>query len=157
MNGTALVMEDLQMLRHNFDSMAAELSPPKPAKVSGKATEEAPKSPPPIQTPNFSKTNDTYADMFTTMKSELQALELHSQLDYLSFYRRAFDIVLKSRNEILFDHDSHVALQDYMHKDPNSDNSTLLAGLFHGLMIKPRDTKVKAEGNELSTNVVLLN
>lgn len=99
---------------------------------------------------------DTFAELFLTMRSELQADELHSNFDHLSFYRRAYSLVLKIRKEILFDHASQIARRADAGKNPEPTDQNLLADLLEALKIKPKKKNVASSGDEVSAEVVPL-
>jgi hypothetical protein len=90
------------------------------------------------------------------MRTELHSHELHSNFDYLSFYRRAYDFVLRIRNEVLFDDALQVTRRGDIHQVQNLSNEVLLSELFRGLKTKPKDMKVETTGGEVSKDVVPL-
>lgn len=61
------------------------------------------KKKPRIRIPDFEKVEDKYSALFLAMGTELSPHELHGNFDYLSFFRRANEIVLRIRNEVLHD------------------------------------------------------
>jgi hypothetical protein len=90
------------------------------------------------------------------MIRELRSHELHSNFDYLSFYRRAFDFVLRIRNEVLFGDTLQVARRGDINQVQNPSNEVLLSELFRGLKIKPKGKKTETNGDEVSSDVVPL-
>jgi hypothetical protein len=87
--------EGLCDLRDTFGSIVTKLMPPKP-----KNRRQKPLRVPP---PDFTRTDNTYTSLLRTMGCSLQDHERHSNFDYLAFYRRAYDLVLRIRKEVLFD------------------------------------------------------
>jgi hypothetical protein len=136
-----------QKLQDTFTTLAATIAP---KKLRNR------KASPRVRKPKFSTLDDTYAPLFRCMQSELHANELHSSFDYLSFYRRAFDLVQQIRDKVLFDTNAQMARRDNINKNPDPDNFNLVLGLFSALRIKPNDNKIETTGNELSTEVVPL-
>jgi hypothetical protein len=135
-------------LQNNFEAMATMIAPRRPKNRR--------KNPPRVSIPKFAQTDDTHVTLFYTMQLELNSHELHSHFDYLSFYRRAYDFILRVRGEVLFDDASQTARRGAIQEDQNPNNETLLAGLFRGLKINPKDRKVETTGEEVSTDVVPL-
>jgi hypothetical protein len=145
----ALDPEEFVELQNTFDAIAT--------KIALRKSKNRRKNPPRVVTPKFAQKDDTHAILFRTMRSELKSYELHSHFDYLSFYLRAYDFILRARGEVLFDNASQIARRGDIQEDQNPNNETLLAELFGGLKIKPKNKKVKATGAEVSTDVVPLN
>jgi hypothetical protein len=143
-----LSTQKLRELQDAFSSMAAKIAPSKPKNRR--------KKPARVTAPNFAETENTYATLFRIMQTELQNHELHSNFDYLSFYRRAHNLILQVRSQVLFDNTSQLARQGNTHMDQNPNNTVLLSELFRGLKIKPKDKKVETNGDDVSTDVVPL-
>jgi hypothetical protein len=145
---SALDPKKLVELRNSFDAMATKVAPRK--------SKNRRKNPSRVATPKFAQKDNTHATLFRTMQSELMSHELHSHFDYLSFYRRAYDFILRVRGEVLFDNALQIARRGDIQEDQDPHNETLLAELFEGLKIKPKSKKVKTTGKEVSTDVVPL-
>lgn len=141
-------VSDLQQLRATFSAMVKKMLPPKNKNRRNKSSR--------VRAPDFDQTDDTYATMFQAMRTELQAHELHSNFDYLAFYRRAYAAVLRIREKVLFDPTQQLARYGDIAEVQNPDNQYLLAELFRALKIKPKDTKIKTTGDEVSKDVVPL-
>jgi hypothetical protein len=135
----------LTKLRDMFALLAKKISRSK-SKSKSKNRKESP-----VSAPDFSKTDDKYANLFRTMMKELQSHELHSHFDFLTFYRRAHGVIRKIRNEVLFDDASQLARHGDMHMDPNPSNGTLLVELFRALKRQPKSGAKKS-----ATTVVAL-
>jgi hypothetical protein len=152
------VSQKLKDLRAAFAALVTKVSPPKPRR-KGKNKDK-------VKNPDFKKQDETYPGLFETMREELQSQELHSNFDYLSFYRRAYDLILRIREEVLFSNEVQVyrnanVAQDQTPTNSTPDNSILLTDLFGALQIQPKTKKeMEAEaegpGQELSTQVVPL-
>lgn len=138
----------LKELQNTFGSIVNELARPK-TKNLRKITNR-------VKRPDFSQKTDDYAGLLLVMRSELQAHEVHSNFDYLSFYRRAYDLVLKVRSQVLFDHALQVARRSDISQGQDPDNRILLGELLHALKIKPEDKKIQATGDKVSKDVVPL-
>jgi hypothetical protein len=141
-------LQKLKELQNTFSSIATRIAPSR--------SKNRRNNPPRVPTPNFAQADDTYATLFRAMRSELESHELHSNFDYLSFYRRAYDLVLSIRSEVLFDNASQLARRGDIKEDQNPNNQTLLVELFSALKTKPKNKKVKTSGDEMSTEVVPL-
>jgi hypothetical protein len=133
--------------------LATKISPPK-LRRKGKNKDK-------VQKPDFRKQNKEYPGLLDTMREELQCHELHSSFDYLSFYRRAYDLVLWIREEVLFSDAVQLYRGEDMAEDQTPSNHRLLADLFRALQIQPKTRKkkeaeVEGPGQELSTKVVPL-
>jgi hypothetical protein len=138
-----------QKLQDTFAALAATIAPKKPK--NGKVS-------PRVRKPNFSTTDDTYAPLICRIQSELHARELHSNFDYLSFYRRAFELVLRVRGEVLFDTIAQIARRADIKDNPDPDNFSLIFDFLSALGIKPKGDKIDADkGDEVFTDVVPLN
>jgi hypothetical protein len=94
------VSQKLKDLRAAFAALVTKVSPPKP-RQKGKNKDK-------VKKPDFKKQDETYPGLFETMTEELQSQELHSNFDYLSFYRRAYDLILRIREEVLFNNEVQV-------------------------------------------------
>jgi hypothetical protein len=113
----------LKDLRAAFAALVTKVSPPKPRR-KGKNKDK-------VKNPDFKKQDETYPGLFETMREELQSQELHSNFDYLSFYRRAYDLILRIREEVLFSNEVQVyrnanVAQDQTPTNSTPDNSILL-------------------------------
>jgi hypothetical protein len=140
-------LQESKKLQGTFSAMAAKISPPKSKNRSKRS---------PVRKPNFSQQDDTYADLFRTMTTELQSHELHSNFDYLSFYRRAFDLILRIRNEVLFNNTQQLARAEKMGKYPDPNNYKLIVELFKAFKLEPGEDPEETTGQEVSTHVLPL-
>jgi hypothetical protein len=140
--------EGLCDMRDTFGSIVTKLMPPKP-----KNRRQKPLRVPP---PDFTRTDNTYTSLLRTMGCSLQDHERHSNFDYLAIYRRAYDLVLKIRKEVLFDEALQLARRGDIRKDQNPNSAILLAELFLGLKTKPKNKKVQPTAGDVSTDVVPL-
>jgi hypothetical protein len=122
--------EKLRALQDTFTSMATEIAPPKSKNRRKK---------PRVTLPDFFKQDDTYACLFAGMKSTLKSHELHNSFDYLSFYRRVFEFVLKIREEILLDD----ARLEHLKSAQDSAIYPLIQELFSGLKSLPKGSGKK--------------
>jgi hypothetical protein len=86
-----------------------------------------------VKKPNFAKQDETYLGLFETMKEELQSPELHSSFDYLFFYRRAYDLVLRIREKVLFSNEVQVCRSANVAQDRTPTDSELPVNLFRAL------------------------
>jgi hypothetical protein len=148
MDDDELNTQKLQELQDTFSSMVTKIAPSRPKNRRKKSTR--------VPAPNFAEGDDAHATLFRTMQAELQNHELHSNFDYLSFYRRAHDLILQIRSEVLFDNTSQLARRGDILKDQNPNNMVLLSELFRGLKIKLKDKKVEINDGEMSTKVAPL-
>ncbi|KAF2657316.1 hypothetical protein K491DRAFT_691139 [Lophiostoma macrostomum CBS 122681] len=110
------------------------------------------RKPPRLKAPDFGPSSHEYADLLLDVKNQLREQELHSNFDYLAFFRRGFALVQHIRGEILFDSKQELAKIDLKRENPS--NHDLLARLLHGLKIQPKDKNIEAKGDELSKDVV---
>lgn len=146
--------QDRKGLRDTFANLAANIAPPKPRR-KGKSKSR-------VHRPDFDKQDETHAKLFGTMKSELRENEVHSNFDFLSFYRRAYDLVLRIRKEVLMSDQVQRFRAEDMNADPDPPNFQLITDLFRALQIDPKTKKgeeAEAEegaGYQLSTKVVPL-
>ncbi|CAO2648808.1 Nn.00g097570.m01.CDS01 [Neocucurbitaria sp. VM-36] len=138
----------LKALRDAFTCMSARISLPK-----SKNKRECSF---PLPTPDFSQMDDTYPNLLRGMKTELQSHESHKSFDYLSFYRRAFDLVTKIRNEVLLDSNMHIAIRGSISINPNPRTIDLVTWLFRALKIKHKDKKVETTRQEVFPDVTPL-
>jgi hypothetical protein len=144
----------LKDLRDTFSNLATKITPPKPRR-KGKNKSR-------VRKPDFDKQDETHANLFGTMKSELQETEVHSNFDFLSFYRRAFDLILRIRDEVLMSDEVHRSRAENMNANPDPPNFQLITDLFRALQIEPKTKKEEEEeaqegaGQQLSTSVVPL-
>jgi hypothetical protein len=128
--------------------MSSKMAPPK--------SKNRRKKKPRVRIPDFEKVEDEYSTLFLAMGTELSCHELHSNFDYLSFFRRASKIVLRIRNEVLHDNTLQLARRSDMQKAQKPDNFTLIGELFSSLQMKPKDRSYTVAGGEVSTDVVPL-
>jgi hypothetical protein len=141
-------------LRDTFADLAIKITPSKPRR-KGKNKSR-------VRKPDFDKQDETHANLLGIMKSELQGNEVHSNFDFLSFYRRAFKLVLRLREEVLMSDDVRRSRAEDMNADPEPHNFQLITDLFRALQIEPKTKKeeeAEAEegaGQQLSTKVVPL-
>jgi hypothetical protein len=142
------IQERNESLQDVFRVVAAQLLPSRSRKQR--------KKPHRVHAPEFKLKDDSYDAHFRTMGKELRSHELHSNFDYLSFFRRAFNFVLRIRNEVLFDDALQVARRGDIRQVQDPSNAVLLSELFRGLKIKPRDKKIETKGDEVSSDVVPL-
>ncbi|CAG5183999.1 uncharacterized protein ALTATR162_LOCUS10859 [Alternaria atra] len=146
--------QDLKDLQDTFANLATKITPPKPRR-KGKNKSR-------VRKPDFNKQDEIHANLFGTMKSELQDSEVHSNFDFLSFYRRAYDLVLRIREEVLMSDEARRFRAEDMNANPDPPNFQLINDLFRALQIEPKTKKEKeaeaeeGAGQQLSTKVVPL-
>jgi hypothetical protein len=117
-----VVNEYEEALRKLFGWMSSKMAPLK--------SKNRRKKKPRVRVPDFDKVEDEYSVLFLAMGTELSHHELHSNFDYLSFFRRANEIVLRIRNQVLHDNTLQLARRSDMEKAPNPNNFTLIGELF---------------------------
>ncbi|KAJ4370545.1 hypothetical protein N0V83_005066 [Neocucurbitaria cava] len=140
----------VEELRDTFTRMAAKISPSSSSTSSPKKDRKG--APPRVPVPDFSAIDDTYADLFSRMKTELKSHQLHTNFDYLSFYRRAYTLIMYIRENVLLDGTMQIARSGEINQNPNPSNITLLTGLFRGLKANPKDRKkVGDDGDDGNT------
>ncbi|EFQ95198.1 hypothetical protein P3342_002022 [Pyrenophora teres f. teres] len=143
----------LEDLHKGFRSFITKVSPPKPKRRKGK------KSQPKVTKPDFWSQDETHANLLTTMRTELAANEVHNNFDYLSFYRRAFTLVLAIREKVLLG--GHLRSLHAAHEDEEMEptNFTLVCELFREMRMgektrAEKEDEEKGLGTQLSTKVV---
>ncbi|KAF2034725.1 hypothetical protein EK21DRAFT_97359 [Setomelanomma holmii] len=129
-------VEEVQQLQNVFSSMVSKVGP---------ARKRAAK-----------KARSRHTTLLRRMRTDLQSHELHSCFDYLSLYRRGFQVAHKMRCDILFDNAMQIARQGDISKNQEPDCHNLIVELFDGLKIKPKLKDVEARGDEISRDVVPL-
>ncbi|KAG9196675.1 hypothetical protein G6011_01796 [Alternaria panax] len=147
--------QNMKDLQDTFANLATNITPSKPRR-KGKNKSR-------MYIPDFDKQGETHANLFGTMKSELQENEVHSHFDFLSFYRRAYDLFLRIREEVLMGDQVQRFRAEDMNANPNPPNFQLITDLFRALQIGPKIKKEEGEaeaeegaGQQLSTKVVPL-
>ena len=148
---TAEALERVKELRHTFSSIASTILPP--ASIDSEAGSNCTAR---VPVPDFFGMDETHAGLLSDMTAELQSHELHSNFDYLSFYRRAFDLTLKIRGEVMFNDGVAIARRADINKHPDPSNYILLTELFEALKLKTKAPKSKATGDEVSKDVAPL-
>ncbi|KAE8847141.1 hypothetical protein HRS9122_04048 [Pyrenophora teres f. teres] len=143
----------LEDFHKGFRSFITKVSPPKPKRRKGK------KSQPKVTKPDFWSQDETHANLLTTMRTELAANEVHNNFDYLSFYRRAFTLVLAIREKVLLG--GHLRSLHAAHEDEEMEptNFTLVCELFREMRMgektrAEKEDEEKGLGTQLSTKVV---
>ncbi|KAH8731335.1 hypothetical protein GQ44DRAFT_589216, partial [Phaeosphaeriaceae sp. PMI808] len=142
------VSDNLQQLQDTFSALINKVARPK-----SKAEKRNPSR---LPVPEVPKMDDTYAPLLHRMRSELQAHELHSNFDYLSLYKRGFELALKIRSEVLFDANAQIVRRGNLDKDQTPGNLALIAELLRGLNINPKSGRSSKTQDEISTDVVPL-
>ncbi|EDU45307.1 hypothetical protein Alg130_04042 [Pyrenophora tritici-repentis] len=147
------VLTRLEDLRKAFKSFTTKISPPKPKKRKGK------KSKPKVNKPDFWSQDETHADLLTTMRTELAANEVHNNFDYLSFYRRAFTLVMAIREKVLLGDRLRSLHATHVDEEKEPSNFTLICELFREMRIgektrAEKEDEEKGLGTQLSTKVV---
>lgn len=141
-------------LRGTFADLATKITPSKPRR---KGKDKAR-----VRKPDFDKQDETHANLLGTRRSELQENEVHSNFDFLSFYHRAFGLVLRLREEVLMSDDVRRSRAEDMNANPEPHNFQLITDLFRDLRIEPKAKKeeeAEAEegaGQQISAKVVPL-
>ncbi|CAA9962387.1 hypothetical protein PTMSG1_05762 [Pyrenophora teres f. maculata] len=137
----------LEDLRKGFRSFITNASPPKPKRRKGKKSQSK------VTKPDFWSQDETHANLLTTMRTELAANEVHNNFDYLSFYRRAFTLVLAIREKILLG--GHLRSLHAAHVDEEKEptNFTLICELFREIRMGEKtaaggDVVLAVEGGE---------
>ncbi|KAF2109098.1 hypothetical protein BDV96DRAFT_605172 [Lophiotrema nucula] len=143
-------------LQLDFANAVQALSPKKSKGKKGRNHRNKVK--PIIDSPDFAKQDqeDARPLLLSKMKNELRDLELHSQFDYLSFYRRAFSFVTDIRSKVLYDANKEVMRLDSPEEPP--DNFGLLLDLLYDLEIQPQDKNAEmgAKDDGLSKDVIAI-
>ncbi|KAL1793051.1 hypothetical protein ACET3X_008033 [Alternaria dauci] len=146
--------ENMKRLQETFTSLATVITPPKP-KRKGKDKSR-------VHKPGFDKQDETHANLFGKMKSELRESEVYSNFDFLSFYRRAYDLVLRIREQVLMSDQMQRFRAGDMNANPDPPNFQLITDLFHALQIDLHPKKEEEVGTgeeaaqQLSAKVVPL-
>ncbi|KAI4608498.1 hypothetical protein J4E80_009122 [Alternaria sp. BMP 0032] len=141
-------------LRDTFADLATKITPSKPRR---KGKDKAR-----VRKPDFDKQDETHANLLGTMRSELQENEVHSNFDFLSFYRRAFGLVLRLREEVLMSDDVRRSRAEDINANFEPHNFQLITDLFRDLRIEPKTKKEEeaeakeGAGQQLSAKVVPL-
>tara|TARA_R110002003_G_scaffold110_15_gene9351 strand:+ start:133 stop:2904 length:2772 start_codon:yes stop_codon:yes gene_type:complete len=137
---------ELRQLLATFASMVTKIAP---------ARRQAAQKPR-VRVPQISELDDAHTPLLLRMRSELQSHELHSNFDYLSLYRRGFELTLRIRGEVLFDNAMQIARRGNIAKNQDPDCFNLIVELFSGLKLDSKAEGVEAQGDEVSTAVVPL-
>lgn len=82
-----------------------------------------------------------HAGLLSTMKTEL-----HTCVDYLSFYHRAYALILQIRNKLLLSNEIHQQQSADTDTAPEVSNMALIVELFRGLRIESEMKGKKEEG-----------
>lgn len=132
-------------LQAKFAIMAASVTPKRRRKRKKNS---------PVKQPNFGTQDCVHALLLTKMKKRLCSYELHSNFDYLSWYRRAFALVQHIRGEVLFDARKELMKLEMRDEDPS--NCFLLGELLKhlGTRSKLKNKNIKAKDIEVSEEVI---
>lgn len=119
--------ESANKLQNKFQSLANNLYP-RPSKKKSKM-------PMRILKHDFSAEDDTYPDLLMHMAHELQANELHASFDYLSFFRRAYALLFRIREEVLL---VGTSLGSRDINEAELRNQAMIFELFRDLKVAPK-------------------
>lgn len=116
--------EACKQLQDVFEQISSKLDPSSSRKRNRKSRKNARSS---------SKFDETHTPLFGKMHAELRSHEVNSTFDYLSFYRRAFRLVSKLKDEVFLDDAAQKARQSTMNKKQNPNNQDLITELLYKL------------------------
>jgi hypothetical protein len=134
-------------LKADFEAFVSQIWPKRKKKKIRKKLK--------VKAPTLEDKAYIYADLLSRTEAELKEHELHSNFDYLAFFRAAFTLVAQIRNAVLFDSRRNLLKIDG--DSETTSNFYLLDRLLYGLRVEPQNKNFAILGNEVSKDVIPLN